>query len=186
MSRSELEIADCMISKPWILKQIPNISLYKVSFSQSCLFHSTSEKFGFELGLVWIIFNYGFKKKTLITLENQVCKEVGPECTLLELINYITQPLKSVKLTTFLSGIPTKHLEEFRLNRNEFHVYIISLIGILVKSHTKVWSIKNKTNLNSIFCLVKSSKIGFIFSPVFYLIMWLMTLQKNFEKIAIL
>ena len=69
---------------------------------------------------------------------SQVCKEMGPECTLLELINYITQPLKSVKLTTFLSGIPTKHLEEFRLNRNEFHVYIISLIGILVKSHTKV------------------------------------------------
>ena len=50
----------------------------------------------------------------------------------------------------------------------------------------KVWSIKNNTNLNSIFCLVKSSKIGFFFSPAFYLIMWLMTLQKNFEKIAIL
>ena len=38
----------------------------------------------------------------------------------------------------------------------------------------------------SIFCLIKSSKIGFIFSPAFYLIMWLMTLQKNFEKISIL
>ena len=28
--------------------------------------------------------------------------------------------------------------------------------------------------------------MDFIFSPAFYLIMWLMTLQKNFEKIAIL
>ena len=36
------------------------------------------------------------------------------------------------------------------------------------------------------FFLIKSSKMDFIFSPAFYLIMWLMTSAKNFEKIAIL
>ena len=51
---------------------------------------------------------------------------------------------------------------------------------------SKVWSIKNNTNLNLIFCFIKSSKMDFIFSPAFYLIMWLMTLANNFEKIAIL
>ena len=51
---------------------------------------------------------------------------------------------------------------------------------------TKVRTIENNTNLNSIFCLIKSSKIDFIFLPAFYLIMWLMTSSKNFEKIAIL
>ena len=50
----------------------------------------------------------------------------------------------------------------------------------------KVCPIENNTNLNSIFCLIKSSKIDFIFLPAFYLIMWLMTSAKNFEKIAIL
>ena len=52
--------------------------------------------------------------------------------------------------------------------------------------YCKVYTIENNTNLNSIFCLIKSSKIGFIFLPAFYLIMWLMTSPKNFEKIAIL
>ena len=51
---------------------------------------------------------------------------------------------------------------------------------------SKVCTIKNNTNLNSIFCLIKSSKIDFIFLPAFYLIIWLMTLSKSFEKIAIL
>ena len=51
---------------------------------------------------------------------------------------------------------------------------------------SKVWTIKNNTNLNSIFCLIKSSKIDFIFLPAFYLIMSIMASQKNFEKIAIL
>ena len=36
------------------------------------------------------------------------------------------------------------------------------------------------------FFSIKSSKMDFIFSPAFYLIMWLMTSAKNFEKIAIL
>ena len=50
----------------------------------------------------------------------------------------------------------------------------------------KVCPIENNTNLNSIFCLIKSSKIDFIFLPAFYPIMWLMASPKNFEKIAIL
>ena len=51
---------------------------------------------------------------------------------------------------------------------------------------SKVCTIKNNTNLNAIFCLIKSSKIDSIFLPAFYLIMSHMALQKNFEKIAIL
>ena len=51
---------------------------------------------------------------------------------------------------------------------------------------SKVWKLKNGTNLNSIFCLIKSSEIVFIFLPAFYLIIWLMASPKNFEKIAIL
>ena len=50
----------------------------------------------------------------------------------------------------------------------------------------KVWGLEKYTNLNSIFCLMKSSKIDFIFLLAFYLIMWLMKSPKNFEKIAIL
>ena len=51
---------------------------------------------------------------------------------------------------------------------------------------TKVCTLKNNTNLSSIFSLIKSSEIGFIFLPAFYLIIWLMASPKNFEKIAIL
>ena len=51
---------------------------------------------------------------------------------------------------------------------------------------TKVCPIENNTNLNSIFCLIKSLKIDFIFLPAFYLIMWLMASPNNFEKITIL
>ena len=40
---------------------------------------------------------------------------------------------------------------------------------------SKVWTIENNTNFNYFFCLIKSSKIDFIFLPAFYLIMWLMT-----------
>ena len=53
------------------------------------------------------------------------------------------------------------------------------------ESLSKVWTIKNNTNLNSIFCLIKSSKLGFIFLPAFYLFMWLMKSSNSFEKIAI-
>ena len=50
----------------------------------------------------------------------------------------------------------------------------------------KVCTLKNNTNLNPIFCLVKSSKIDFIFSPALHLIIWVLILTKKFEKIAIL
>ena len=55
-----------------------------------------------------------------------------------------------------------------------------------VLRRSKVCPIENNTNLNSIFCLIKSSKIALIFLPAFYLNIWLMTGPKNFEKIAIL
>ena len=51
---------------------------------------------------------------------------------------------------------------------------------------SKVCPIENNANLNSIFCLIKSLKIDFIFLPAFYLIMWLLTSLKNIEKLAIL
>ena len=50
----------------------------------------------------------------------------------------------------------------------------------------KDWGLESNTNLNSIFCLIKSSGIVFIFLPAFCLIIWLMAFPKNFEKIAIL
>ena len=50
----------------------------------------------------------------------------------------------------------------------------------------KVWELEKYTKLNTIFCLIKSSGIVFIFLPAFDLIIWLMTSPKNFEKIAIL
>ena len=56
----------------------------------------------------------------------------------------------------------------------------------LFRNESKVCPIENNTNLNSFFCLIKSSKIDFIFFSAFYLIMWLMTSPKNFEKITIL
>jgi len=52
--------------------------------------------------------------------------------------------------------------------------------------YNKVCTLENNTNLNSIFCFIKSSKIDFIFLPAFYLIMWLMPSSKNLEKVAIL
>ena len=50
---------------------------------------------------------------------------------------------------------------------------------------TKDWELENNTNLNSILCFIKSSQNYFIFSPAFYLIMWLMTSPKNFEILVI-
>ena len=40
--------------------------------------------------------------------------------------------------------------------------------------------------LNTIFCIIKSSGIVFIILSAFDLIIWLMKSPKNFEKIAIL
>ena len=45
---------------------------------------------------------------------------------------------------------------------------------------TKVCTLKNNTNLNPIFCLVKSSKNDFIFSPALHLIIWVLILTKKF------
>ena len=42
------------------------------------------------------------------------------------------------------------------------------------------------TKLYSKMLLVKSSENGFVFLPVFYLIMWLMKVSKSFGKLAIL
>ena len=50
----------------------------------------------------------------------------------------------------------------------------------------KVCTLKNNTNLNPIFCLVKHLKIDFIFSPAIHLIIWVVILTKKFEKNAIL
>ena len=58
--------------------------------------------------------------------------------------------------------------------------------NILILPRNKLCSVIKETNLNYIFCLIKSSEIVFIFLPAFYLIIWLMTSPKNFEKIAIL
>jgi uncharacterized radical SAM superfamily Fe-S cluster-containing enzyme len=55
-----------------------------------------------------------------------------------------------------------------------------------VNLENKVCTLKNNTNLNPIFCFVKSSKIDFIFSPALHLIIWVLILTKKFEKIAIL
>ena len=50
----------------------------------------------------------------------------------------------------------------------------------------KLRLVKKDTKLNQVFCLIKISEIIFIFLPGFYLIIWLMTSPKNFEKIPIL
>ena len=64
---------------------------------------------------------------------------------------------------------------------------VILLTSFIQNSNScfKVCKVKNNTNFNSNFCLMKSSGIVFIFLPLLYLIMWLKTSQKNFEKISI-
>ena len=44
----------------------------------------------------------------------------------------------------------------------------------------KVWELEKYTKLNTIFCLIKSSEIVFIFLPAFDLIIWFMTSPKKF------
>ena len=68
---------------------------------------------------------------------------------------------------------------------HSFFCHICPLLFIK-KNWYKDWELENNTNLNSIFCFIKSSEIVFIFLPVFYLIIWLIASPKNFEKIAIL
>ena len=55
-----------------------------------------------------------------------------------------------------------------------------------VGHETKDWGPKKVTIYFPIFYLVKSSEKYFVLLPAYYLIMRLMKLQKNFEKIAIL
>ena len=59
------------------------------------------------------------------------------------------------------------------------------LVGIFNLVH-KEWELEKETKLNSEFLLIKSSGIIFIFLRAFYLIIWPMTQQRNFLKIAIL
>jgi hypothetical protein len=78
------------------------------------------------------------------------------------------------------------HLISARDQPERKQVYFSIPLHKRIQLERKVCTIKNNTNLNLIFCLIKCSKIDFIFLPAFYLIMWLMTSSKNFEKIAIL
>ena len=63
-----------------------------------------------------------------------------------------------------------------------WHYMIFTGGEISIRVLLKDWGLENNTNLNSIFCLIKSSEIVFISLPAFYLIIWLMASPKNFEK----
>ena len=52
--------------------------------------------------------------------------------------------------------------------------------------YDKEWELEKETKVNSEVLLIKSSGIILIFLPAFYLIIWLMTHQRFFLKIAIL
>ena len=51
---------------------------------------------------------------------------------------------------------------------------------------TKEWELEKETKVNSEVVLTKSLRIILIFLPAFYLIIWPMTHQRNFNKIVIL
>ena len=92
---------------------------------------------------------------------------------------YRKKPLKREK-QTFSEDNKSSH--EFYLSLS-FIWPFKSLEGTI---WIKVWELEKYTKLNTIFCLIKSSEIVYIFLPAFDLIIWLMTWPKNFEKIAIL
>ena len=50
----------------------------------------------------------------------------------------------------------------------------------------KEWELEKETTLNAESLSIKSSGINFVFLPAFYLIIWPMTHQRIFSKIAIL
>ena len=75
--------------------------------------------------------------------------------------------------------VQTKKMQSLSLEGNYLAVIFANYIS-------KVCTIKNNTNLNSMFCLIKSSKNDFIFFPAFYLIIWLMTSANFFQNIATL
>ena len=58
-------------------------------------------------------------------------------------------------------------------------------VKVTSKAYLKTGDLKS-TQIENDFCLVKSSKILFTFLPAFYLVIWLMTSPKNFEKMSIL
>ena len=86
-----------------------------------------------------------------------------------------------------MAGLENKH---FYILPSFFDVHyghgVHLAVCYLLTFITKVCSVKKETKLNQVFCLIKSSEIIFIFLPGFYLIIWLMTSPKNFEKIPIL
>ena len=148
---------------------------------------SFSSHFHFSLVLaneVMRIFIYIFQKSCLSCLANgNHCKE-----------NHATKVTKN-ELTKICNGPGINKIGSVG-NQSVSHA-----IGSLVEcGHTihylllfrglqfdpKLWLAKKDTNLNNFFLLMKSSEIIFNFSPAFYLIKWLMTSPKNFEKIPIL
>ena len=60
------------------------------------------------------------------------------------------------------------------------------MLWSIIRFKSKLCSVKKDTKLNQVFFLIKSLDIIFIFLPEFYLIIWLITSPKNFEKILIL
>ena len=90
--------------------------------------------------------------------------------------------LKHYVLCTFSvsRSFHEKNQKTYDISQGKFMYY--NLLCILAK----VCTLKNNTNLKTIFCLVKSSKNDFIFSPALHLIIWVLILTKKFQKIAIL
>jgi hypothetical protein len=55
-----------------------------------------------------------------------------------------------------------------------------------MSQQTKEWELEKETKENAEVLLIKSSGIILVFLPAFYLTIWPMTHQRNFNKIAIL
>ena len=67
-------------------------------------------------------------------------------------------------------------------NSNQQNNNVTKTNGVVSNSSDKVWGLENNTNLNSFFCLIKSSEIVFIFLSAFYLIMWVLTRKRILKK----
>ena len=90
----------------------------------------------------------------------------------------------ALKVRVFLSTYSTlKNVHQIDLEREDWHLALIHIMLCIVESRDvgrsenlklqiinprlyKVWTIENNTNLYSIFCLIKSSRIDF-FLPAF-------------------
>ena len=97
---------------------------------------------------------------------------------------YMVQLLTQCRILLLLICLPGLPREHSHMTLDVLGVFLTYLLT-LIRHFTKVCTLKNNTKLNWIF-LIKSSEIVFIFLPAFYLIMWLMTSSKIFEKITIL